>query len=541
VPAGFDLSEQPAWSSDGGLARFPRSAADLNALLDDPRTPSLIRRLSSVTLHRVTATLGRADCAELIALATPEQVRELLDLELWRDGELDIGEALDWISFLMRELPETASRRALGAIDVELIGLLILSRAQIYLTDELDPDHVFEAPTQTTPDGWFVIELHCETEEQAQQLVSLIDATYQLDPEDARRLLQALTWEQQSSLEEACRRWRDGRLQDLGFADPTEALALYAYLPPGSVRVDEGSADRPLTADPEPPGQGGLILPPPESSFLDRALKEIEAEAEAEAERQRLAQALAALGNRAIVADHVSPSDLAGIERSLAGLHDRLGLGLEHLAASDLVQARAILGHVALLRIARVGHSLVLDLRRPLQSALRSGRFGSAPGRSDRLDPPLAEQIAALSAPRPAYFDAGSGERRSFRDLRDLAVAREWVADALAAVEIATGLELDRAGAPAGLSFGDLYRTATVCRLLGEPRLTPIDDERLRRFLRAQTGPALARAASDLPASLQGRARGWVERWLRELEEALGALDPKSVDLRFVGGLWLAS
>jgi hypothetical protein len=531
------LPDRPAWNEDGSLARIPRSTAELNALLDDPRTPALLRQLASVTLHRVTVALGRADCTDLLAIATPEQVRELLDLEVWRDGAIDPGEALDWISFLLRELPEQAALRDLRALDVELIALLILRQATIHLADELDPDREPEGQLHSTPDGWFVVELRGESPERSQQVVELIDALYRAGADEARRLLQAATWELPLELEELERRWRDGRLQDLGFADPGDALALYAYLAPGSVALDERSGDRPPAADPEPVGRDALVAVPPTGSFLGRALAAITDEQE----RDRLSRALAALGNRAVAADRVPASDLEGIERSLRALHARLSLGLEHLAGGDLERARALLGGVALIRIARVGHSLVLDLRRPLQAPLRAGELGSAPGRCDRLDPPLAEQLAALAAPRPAFYDRESGERRPFRDRHDLATAGEWIADALAVLELARGLGLDRVAAPAHLSFGDLYRSAIVVNLLGEPQVRAVGEQDLRRFLAIRGRDAIARAADDLPAAFAGRPRRWVERWLRELSEHLGALDPERLELRFVGGLWLAA
>jgi hypothetical protein len=494
----------------------------------------MVREMPSVELHRTVCAIGRADTAEILALATPEQMREILDLDLWEGDQVRLPEALDWLQFIC-SLPAETHARNLGALDPELLGLVLLRRTHIYLAEEENVPDEPEGIFHQTPDGWFILDVLAESESEVHQILDLVGSLYRTDPSEARHFLQTLMGELPSNLEETSYRWRNARLADLGFANPEEALVVYAYLDPRSVRPEEGTADQLLRTDPESPGHLDLapILPEDTASFWHRATALVTDARE----KERLAGTLLALANRTLSADRVAPSDLEGGTASLEGLLWRLSLGLEHLCDGVLDRAPRVLASVALMRVCRLGHSLVLDLRRRVAPAVRAGRLGSGPGQVDRLDPPLADQMAALYLPRPLFYDAETGSRRPFHGRRDLEAATGWIASSLAAAEIVAGLGLG-GPLPAHLTLGDLYRTAVINRVLG--REGPLDAEALQRFVREQvrTG-SLARLLEVLADRAQPEQRPWLARWLAELEENLRHMDPERLDLRFVGGLWL--
>jgi len=65
-------------------ARDSASASDaLARLLDTPDLPSAVRRLSPEILHQLIRTAGLEECGQVIALATPEQLTRVFDLDLW--------------------------------------------------------------------------------------------------------------------------------------------------------------------------------------------------------------------------------------------------------------------------------------------------------------------------------------------------------------------------------------------------------------------------------------------------------------------------
>lgn len=509
----------------------------LGALLEDPAVVEKVRTMPSVALHRMVAYLGMEDSAELLAMATPEQMREVLDLELWHGDRMRADEALDWLHF-MTTFPDEVRPKNFQALDVELVGCILQRHMHIYLAerDEIpqEPEGVFHR----TPDGWFILDIVADHETTVERVIQLVDALYDDDPEGSRRLLQNLMWELPSDLEEWSYRWRIGRLMDLGFSDPQEALLIYAYLAPVSVNAEESTTDKPLASDPEPaPHTSAMIESRFDStSFWSKAAGLIDRPEE----QQRLSQALLHLCNRALTADRISPADLEAAEQSLEHLHWRLSLGLEYLCQGDLGRSRSILSGIALLRIARVGFSLTLDLRRRIITNVRRGQLGRTPGSIDLLDAPLCHQIAALLKPRPLFHDMETGSSRPFQTLADLSLASQWIDQALASAIIASRLDLP-SPLPDGVTFGDMFRTSVVNGLLG--REGPLDQGSLVRFLSEfvsgdRLAPAVAAAALARVAD-SPREKALANRWVDHLEQAVAPLSTEDPDLRFIDSLWL--
>jgi hypothetical protein len=516
-----------------------RAALDVLLECKDPR--AVVASLPSPLLHRLVCSLGLADSSSLLGLAEPEQVRELLDLEVWRGDRLEADEALEWLAMLL-SLEDRDRIRHLAGLDTELLGLVVLKRARVFLEDDPDiPEEPEEGVLYRTPDGWFVLEVQGSGEHEVGRVIGLIDQLYADDHEGARTFLHSLLGETESELEERAYRWRCGRLEDLGFADPDQALVVYAYLGPATVGASEGTADRRVRMDPEPVPVAALALrgSAEPTLFFDRALALVESPDE----RERLGAALLFLGNKSLAADRVHPADTDGVRASLDGLHRRLSLGLEHLSRGELPRAVAVLAQVSLLRIARLGHSLVLDLRRPARAAVREGRCGRKPGSLDLLESPLGDRIDRLLAPRPLFLDSASGEARVLSTLDELSEAARWVEEALAAAALIDRLSsgLSTGAPPAPLTLGDLFRTGVVNRLLG--REGPLDLGALARFLAEHTaagrlGAEVAEAAVELVPP-EEPARRLVLAFLARLEEEVASLDPRGLDPRFIAGLWL--
>ena len=522
----------------------PSPRRQVDALLEGENPGARVRSLPVVHLNRLLSELGLHDAGDLLELASPEQVRDVLDLQIWQGDRVDLDELLDWAHGLAT-LSVPARRRHLRQLDIELIGLLLRSRSVIYLVaedTELPPDEP-EGLLYRTPDGWFVLDVTGDTE-RAHQLFAVIEALYGDDPDDMRRLLLNLRWELPSDLEEWSRRWRSARLEDLGFEDPIEALAVYAYLDPSSVRADERTTDRPLVNDPEPVGRASLLpLRGPAESFWAAAVAGLPVD-----EADRLRVALMALANRTMVADRIAPTDHDLGQQSLQQLHWRLSLGLECLCAGREKRAPAVLAGVALSRIARVGHSVLLDLRHALLSVTRHQRLGRKRGAVDLIDAPLGAQLAGILAPRPQFYDGADRALRPFHDRRDLERARRWIEEARAASLL---VPVTRWPDPLhdSLTLGDLFRTELLNRVLG--RQGPVDAPALARFLldhflEGRPGPAVLDSAHELAdrrcaGPLRQAAGRLAASWLGRMADALGTLRPDDLDLRFVDGLHLAA
>ena len=113
-------TELPA-RNDSGPAR-----PLLDRLLDTPNLAQAIPRLQPDLLHRVIQACGLEDCAEVVALATPEQLAHVFDLDLWRAPTAGLDEELDpqrfgvWLEVLMQAGAAVAAQKLAG-IDVDLV------------------------------------------------------------------------------------------------------------------------------------------------------------------------------------------------------------------------------------------------------------------------------------------------------------------------------------------------------------------------------------------------------------------------------------
>jgi hypothetical protein len=102
------------------------SLALLNRLLKSADLPKIVPRLQPHVLHRAIQTWGLEDCADVVALATPNQLTHVLDSDIWRvrahgaDEELDPERFGLWISVLMQAGAEVAAEKLIG-LDIELV------------------------------------------------------------------------------------------------------------------------------------------------------------------------------------------------------------------------------------------------------------------------------------------------------------------------------------------------------------------------------------------------------------------------------------
>src|SRR5215467_15098056 len=97
----------------------PRESPDrrtlLDRILDTPHLEQVVPRLQPDLLHRVIQRCGLEDCGELVALATPEQLAGIFDLDLWRAGRPGMDEQFDaerfgvWIEVLVASGAEAAA------------------------------------------------------------------------------------------------------------------------------------------------------------------------------------------------------------------------------------------------------------------------------------------------------------------------------------------------------------------------------------------------------------------------------------------------
>ena len=472
------------------LARGQR-ARRAEELFNAPDPEAAIRALPPDEFYYVIHELGFPEAMEVLVHGTAEQVQTVLDFSLWDRDRVALEKSDEWLATLVEAPPEVLGKWAQG-IDVELLALLLRKRTRIYdLSQEEAPDNP-EGVLWDSPDRLFTLEFIGE-EDQVRVAQRLADSLYRYSPVMMRRLLVGIRAEDDAELEETAYRWRSGRMADLGFVDFYEALVAYQELDPTSVHIETNPAPSPRPRS-EPIDDIHLRLPLVVTEKLSgktpfaRAVGGLQTREET----ADLHFALVALCNRVLAADRISPSDEDGIRAALERLSATLDIAVEFLARGVGDRETASVRTVPLLKLHRLGVSLIAKLRRLATALVSKNPFAVLRPAVDIFEPEDGEILASLSRTRPAFPRAldtpPAPGQRPFASLADLAVATLAVGRAAAAVEMLTGLGVRpqqlgpealesmarTAGGvavdPASIDAGVLARTMLLAKLLvGQP------------------------------------------------------------------------
>ena len=525
------------------LSRFrasltrPRGVRRMDALLESADPAAAVAALSVPDFYFLVKEVGLADAGDLVELATPQQIRGCLDLEVWDRDRVQLEAAAPWLLSVIEAGPEKLAETWAG-LDAELRALFLARSAIVIdhsMGEELPDDE--ERPAFSTPDTFFTVVVTAEREDEIRLVYRLIDDLYRVDQELARHTLLSSRSELQSELEEMSYRWRSGRMADLGYADFYEALEVFRPLDPDSVRTDEATAEPREAAATDEARAAGLPAPvaePIAGTFLARALEQVADAAEAE----RLETALVHLVNRVLSALRIRPGDEEGVRSATAAAAATLSIGLEHLCAGRVDRAPAALAAVSLTRLHRLGHSLILRLGRMARLL--------AP-RSLTAGEPSQSVLEAMLRARPlfptALDDPPGADLRAFRQMADLRRVAAHLTDLAARIALADALGVDLlavAQAPEPRpELDDHVRTALARRLAGgeldAAPLEPDELDRLRRGALDSGRLSLADRAAALRALVELAARNriavagevltrLVAAWLDDIEAQVGGI-----------------
>jgi hypothetical protein len=510
-----------------------------DALLSGPEPERAIRALPGDELYYVIHEIGLRDAGDILAHARADQVQAALDFAIWERDQIVPERLGEWLE-LIAEVPyERISEWAAG-LDVELLALILRKTSRVYdLTEEELPDEP-EGTLYPTPDTFFALDVRGtgesgdgdgEASSSARAVIRLVDSIYRVDKDFARRILVGARSELDSELEEQAYHWRQGRMEDLGFADYYQALEVYRELDPASVRVGEVDPGkvrvRPLDAgdDAGSAARAPTALVERLSAGTSPFARAVQGLTSAE-EVAELHFALVALTNRVLAADRVTPGDDPAIAAALDRMAATLDIAVEFLGRGDEGRAREAVRTVPLVRLFRLGVSLVGKVRRLALTLRRKGPFAALRPGPDLAEPEDAVVLDAVTRARPLFpgqlDDPATARERPFRSLADVARATVAIQRAAAAQAMLLGLGVTPAaiapGSPAleeaglgedraSLDTGLLARTALVRRLLGKPAtpFEPLDAREVREY-QAQL-EATPEGATRLPAILKKKVK----------------------------------
>jgi hypothetical protein len=553
-----------------GRARMPavlrgaNGMKKLNWILDlaDPR--AMVRSLSTGEFYFLVKDIGTHDAGALLELASNEQIRGLLDLDLWSGHEVRFERWFEWLDIAGTANLETA-QRVIRQTEDELLLLLFTSRAQVYASDletDLVPD---ELQLFQTPDFAYWVTVPHEDEDLVDRLRSLMSLLWSADPGRMREILLAARFELPSSVEESLIFFRQGRLEEMGFVGPDEAAKAYKWLDPGRARQRvRDHLERVATAMPDLAMGGSVqdlalrdVEPPP---LLAEALGLLD-----ETERARVAEAFAYLVHKVFMAwtgDLSHTDELPAVGRHVAALTN---LGLAHLADESAATGAEVLRRLWAEPIFRVGHSLTVQLAKKARGIER--RSGARLGLV-LLGEPTHSAIEAVAQARPRFFEGAEGAGRlgyrDFTTIEDLVRVEGLIGDAdrvLAFFETHLGfspealLASDLGGlsdaAKRQIRLETLFRTAMARTLIDEELgFAPLSKAELARvfgllFDQADDAPTLGlpmrRAMDALVAHVDEPVRAWMEAAMQELVLALGRVRAHDLEPQYAAELLLVA
>ena len=409
-----DLSDQ----DQRELALRLPAESRLELLLHAPRPMRLARSLPDGEFYLTVRGVDVSDALPLLALGSGPQIQHLLDLESWRGDRYDGVRAGAWISVLS-EAGEPALTRTLRNLDDEALTLLFIHWLQMdpILSDEnvevkgTDTTETGDERGAVSPDGGF--RLNPARSEHALAAQKVLRTLFVEEPKRYADLLWHVRAELPSVLEEEALRWRQSRLEERGWPDLDEALAVYS--PPLPVGADQGTAPlRDSTQDDEP-GLIGSRLPlraPDRPVWLQTA--------DRHPARESMLLELGAIANRILVADRRDPGDPEAHKDAMQRAVCGISLALESTIDSDL---NAALDQRPLLEWFRSGWARIEDLAAEASRFIREDWPSTHPYALRLLDPPLDVRLAALLDRRPRYLDVaedGSTSIREFKNAKDL-------------------------------------------------------------------------------------------------------------------------
>ena len=553
------------------LAR-PRGQRRMDALLaaDDP--VAAVAALPATELYQIITDVGLAEAGELVALATPEQLRGCLDIDIWDRDQVQMEALAPWLASLI-EVGYEKLAEVWEKLDPELTALALQRYTRIYdLSLEETPPDDPEGPLLQTPDTFYAVEILAQDDDTQALVHRLLDDLYRADPSGVltRHTLMAARSEPAAELEEMSYRWRAGRMADLGYVDYYEALEVFRPLDAASVQIGEGSQDHFAASglpDPDDPEQAATafgLMPAAVAegvvgaSFLARALDRIDQADEI----ARVEVAVMVLVNNELAALRVPPADTEAVKRGARQAAATLSLGLEALSHGDLERAAAALASVSLTRLHRLGHTVTLRLAR-MARALAPRAVAAGEPDASVLAALLREQpryATALDSPddmppgpaRPAAAD-DARPFASMDDVRRVAESLTRLALRIAVVD-ALGVDLMAlAERPAPRpTLDDYARTALVRSALGQQfAATPLEPSDILALCRtrleqgrlsAATRDTAARsvlASLDRAQVTAGRhlLPSLLDAWLDDIDDRVGGLPTdRPPDSRFLDG-----
>jgi len=524
----------------------------LEAILDSPTPATLVQSLAEEDLYWLINDVGVEDALPILSLASNDQWQYLLDLELWTKDHLETDAAHRWFHLLMKAAPERFLTWGLRE-HVELMALHLRRVIEVTIREHDESPSDF-ADGYFTIDGIYYVRINEQKYEEATR--ELLQRLAGHDHEKYQSILSNLAGVIPAELEEQLYRIRNVGLAEKGFLPFEEAIGIYQYRSPESLREMQHQFQRVA-----PDQRRHETVPVTISTLMEdqdifyAVLKQIE-----DADfLGRLQREFAAMCNRIISADSVSVRNKEGLKAVVTKACGYLNIGIDRVVGKNPMAALHLVEKFPLQEIFRVGFGAALELRWKTEKWLRKSWFVTHGFDLSFWENAWAGMLEGLLKKRPRlYTDFSEDERyREFKALDDLSRCEQALDEMMALDALLSRLfPQSDIGQPAvsywPVTYKNLLLTGWARHLLGLPdEQQPISRRALQTFFRRLWGSSPQERRLSLEArrafrqwleSRSGVGSGEMEEpvgrmidgLFAELEEQYGTVAPTDLDPRFV-------
>ncbi len=517
-------------------------------ILAAPNSLDLVRALSSETLLYTIKEIGANDAVDLLALAAPDQVRDILDLDCWRKDSLDDERLIHWL-LLLDEGGSSQLAEWFLHTDIELLVLLVKRHFEVVRQVDIEDDRDFDHTEYFTVDDQYLLRFRGEPEP---ILHVLIERIRTLDYRMYLYVLENSLFELESGLEEASFRWRTARLEDRGYPTYKEAQDLFRFVPPESVHLQPytrttlqmhfASGDDVVT-----PPDHALALLSQTASFFSRVLAALPAES-----LEQIGQELAYLTNIIVAAEGRDTGEIGEIRRCVEMAHDYVNIGLAFTAKENEKDAQHLLQSTQVRPFFQAGRGLIQRLQHQADKMAAQLHEKGLPEWASYLDTPFREMAVGVRRRMPLFFvgleTPGEIVSRRFSRLSEVKQVQALLAQIpMWLVALQRWELLPEGKAPEGVTLAVLWNTAFAhwvlerqvdVRVLKRQELETLHEQLPPASLEERWNAFLVFAAEQIRFTHEEQAAlGTLARHARDKIEEVLVVDAKTVDLRFIAGL----
>jgi hypothetical protein len=411
------------------LARRGERLLTANDLADE------VAALEPLEAYYIVREIGLDQALPILLQLSQEQLETCVDLDCWNRYDFAADSLDEWLAAFALAGPETLAR-AFFSLDYVVQLLFLTQTVTVYDpdTDQVpQEDEENNKPRAMTPDGFYLLELKTEMALKIHPF-TLLDALYQYDSTATHQLLSQVRVDLPTQIEEEALRFRNGRMQDMGFVTPDEAAVLFSR---PAIRQPLPRPQKPIDSvlTRVPSVYAGPLIA---TTLLQKALSLITDQEFLSRLEQEIVWAI----NSAIIAYGEKTQDIKQISDIAERVRDTISLGLESLLAQQepncpldgaaAAKASDLLDVWCITDVFRHGFAATQGLQQEVRQALREPRFRDWYNLSDtkQSDEPIDRLerafVTALLGRHPlrSGFDLAKAEDvKAFACLADIDVA----------------------------------------------------------------------------------------------------------------------